>query len=184
MTRNRMYGSDVPFCEWMRSCEDLPSFSAQCGFVATDIDLLIHRYLMAVDGEGSRDIQAILHIEVKTRGSEVNASQRDTLWKQNCFNGAQIINGDYIRHFGVSVLKLSDTTPLDSEMQWGRFKPDGILFYRTITYKMLIGLFRFELHPDNFQPRPFRRHHKTRTIRTTVTEPLGFDTEAIVTQRS
>ena len=185
MTRSRLYGSDVPFCEWMRNCDNLPAFSMKCGFVVTDIDVLIHRYLMEIDGIGSRDIQAILHIEVKTRGGEPNASQRDTLWKQLCFNGVRIINGDYVRHFGVSVLKLSHTTPVDSEyMEWGRFNRDGILHYRVITITTLIRLFRFELHPDNFQPRPFRRHHKNHIITTMIAEPLRFESEAIVAQRS
>ncbi len=56
MTRSRMFGSDVPFCDWMRSNPELPSYSAShaIGFVATDVDVLVHRYLTKVDSIGTR----------------------------------------------------------------------------------------------------------------------------------
>lgn len=185
MTRLRIYGSDVPFCAWMRACRDLPSTSEVCGFVANDVDLFLHRYLVEIDKMGSREIQAMMYVEVKTRNGSPSSSQHDSLWKQNAFQGAKRLRGDYIRHFGVSILRLSGLTPDDSsEMRWGRFTNAGELCWREIGYSTLTALLRFELHPQSFEFRPFRRHHLKEIITTTVKVPLGFETEAIVCRTS
>ncbi len=68
MTRMRSYGQDLPFCDWLRHHEGLPAVSADCGFVATDVDLAIHRYLTEVSGSGTREVQNLMQLEVKTRG--------------------------------------------------------------------------------------------------------------------
>lgn len=185
MTRERIYGSDTPFCEWMRNCKDLPSYSQTCGFVALDNDLTIHRYLTEVDGQGTREIQALMHVEIKTRNGEPHPSQHDTLFKihKSCC-GFKGINNQMVVHYGVSILSLSGLTPDDSDsIRWGRFK--GVLLsYKTISRKQLIQLLRFEIHPDNLSRRPFRRHHKTSRVCAIVKTPLGFETEHVLTVRS
>ena len=45
-------------------------------------------------------------------------------------------------------------------------------------------LLRFEIHPDNFDPRPFRRRHKTQEIVEIETTPLGFEVEKLLIKRS
>jgi len=125
MTRSRMFGSDVPFCDWMRSNPELPSYSAShaIGFVATDVDVLVHRYLTSVDGVGSRQVQSLGQIEVKTHGGDIHKSQRDTLYKSHVFSeGTQTIAGQYCRHWGVACLFMSGTPSRPDETAAGRFE--------------------------------------------------------------
>src|SRR5262245_34604620 len=103
MIRQRMFGSDVPFMAWLRRQQkELPSYSANVGFVATDIDLFIHRYLTEIDSRGTREIQALMLIEVKTHSGLPSDSQRDTLAKVHacCPFRAVDYGGQTIRHFG------------------------------------------------------------------------------------
>lgn len=190
--RQRMFGSDTPFCAWLRRQQkELPSYSETCGFVASDNDVHIHRYMTEVDGRGTREIQALMFLEIKTRGGKVHDSQRDTLVKLHaCLGKCKIeFDGQAIRHFGVSFIFLSGTDPDDSEtIHWGRFDPrdesSRVIRGKKITKEKLLKLLRFELHPDNLEPRPFRRHHKTTQIVELVKTPLGFVCEEIVTKRS
>lgn len=185
MARDRMFGSDVPFCDWMRRNKDLPAFSNTCGFVATDVDLFIHRYLSAVDGKGTREIQAMMHLEVKTRGGVPSQSQLDTLYKIDACRRDASVDGQTIRHFGVSIVLLSGLTPDDSQIRWGRFVTvRRVPVYRPITPRQLIQLMRFDIHPDNFDSRPFRRHHCTRTIMQVVRTPLGFECDEAIVKSS
>lgn len=185
MTRIRYYGSDTPFCAWMRNCKELPSKSDTCGFVATDNDLTIHRYLVDVDGIGSREVRPLMQVEIKTRNGEPTYSQEETYRLLNEFRGSRLIGNVYVRYFGISVLSMSGTTPDNSEfMRWGRFSKKGQIIYREISRKQLINLFRFDIHPDNLRRRPFRRHHKTSEIITRIQTELGFEIDAIVVNRS
>lgn len=190
MTRYRVHGTDVPFCAWMRSRNELPSFSGTCGFVASDSDLYIHRYLTAIDGKGKREVQGLLFLELKTRGGEPHASQLDTLWKFHATmmtgRNVRIINDEILQNFGVAFLSLSDTTPDNSEsMRWGRFKGKFCAIrWTTIDVAQLLKLLRFEIHPDNLKERPFRRHHKDWKTMETVPTPLGFSVEIPVIRRS
>jgi hypothetical protein len=179
-----MFGSDAPFMAWLRSQEkELPSYSANVGFVATDVDLFIHRYLTGLqDAIGTRDIQALMMVEVKTRGGNVRDSQLDTLAKIHACCGMREVDyyGQILRHFGVSFLFLSGTTPDDSEqMTWGRFDTRKLdrqqIKSRPITKERLFELLRFDRHPDNFSNRTFRRHHLTGEIEQIVKAPLGFE---------
>lgn len=191
MVRQRFHGSDVDFCAWLRAQKDeLPSFSSYCGFVASDVDVFVHRYLTEVDGKGAtREIQGLMLLEVKTRGGDLSASQRDTLAKHNAFHDnrksfAKWLKCQMVRHFGVSLLFLSGTDPDNSSwMQWGRFREDKVV-RKNINRDQLFRLLRFELHPDNLQPRPFRFHHKTQEIVCVGKAPLGFEYEQIVIKRS
>lgn len=192
MTRERMYGSDTDFCAWMRACKELPSYSKDFGFVASDNDLTIHRYLTSKDAVGTREVQGIMQVEVKTRRGKPSGSQADTLSKLNLFSGDRTVCGVSVRFFGVFVLVLSGTSPDDStHMWWGaisrnKFTSDASQFsWQPIALSQLIEILRFDCHPRNISDKtPFRRHHQTRQFIETETMPLGFDAERVVTHRS
>lgn len=180
-TRNRIYGSDTPFCEWMRRQSDLPACSRDCGFVATDNDITIHRYLTQLrDSVGTRDIQALMYIEIKTRNGEPTKSQRDTLRKIHLFRGTKTYQGQHIRFWGYYILSMSGTDPDNSSIiRWGRFqsKEDDKIIWTQIDIETLKKLLRFDVHPDNFTRRPFRRHHTLdRLYILEERMPLGFIT--------
>lgn len=191
MTRKRIFGEDKPFCDWIRSQEDLDSES---GFVATDSDLIIHRYMTVCDKAGergtvqTREVQAMMLVEVKTRDGEPTDSQRDTLAKFNMFAGPKKTDSFYLRNMGVAFVSLSGTTPENSErIRWGRFlfndDPYKIL-WREITKNQLIDLLSFAIHPDNFCTNPFRRHHAKKEISAQEFTEMGFNVEVKVFRRS
>jgi len=167
MTRQRHFGNDTPFCAWMRAHPRLPSSGPVFGFTATDSDVVVHRYKAEVDGVGTRDMQAIMQIEVKTSMSQPKPSQLDTLMRLNMFRGDLAALGCRLRHYGVAVLVLEQTTPDDSEhMLWARY-PAGTceeaflggvrirwrdMVVRPINREQLVDLLRFELHPDTLAP--------------------------------
>lgn len=192
MVRERMFGSDNEFCAWMRACKELPSIAPDFGFVATDCDVIVHRYKTVSDSVGTREVQGIMQIEVKTRGGTPTASQIDTVSKINMFSGDKQSNGVCVRNFGVFFLALSGTTPDDSEwMLWAKFrdkKPGNNLNHlesNYITRQELIDILRFERHPRNLKDtKPFRRHHLTREFIEKVETPLGFSIEKPVIKRS
>lgn len=160
MTRERSFGSDVPFCRWMREQKELPSDSKDCGFVATDVDLMVHRYRTSINGVGTREFQKIMHIEIKTRQGLPSESQMDTLSKLNLFSGSrEDSEGHHIRHYGVFVLVLTATCPNSSSKMWWGYIPrkrivrdarDG-LCWRRISKPRLIKLLKFEIHPRTFK---------------------------------
>lgn len=191
MVRERSFGSDVEFCEWMRNCNDLPSYGKDFGFVATDTDLVVHRYLTSVDSIGTREVQGLMQIEVKTRMGKPQPSQMDTLSKLNLFADEKVVSGVYVRFFGVYILVLQNTTPDNSSHIWwvkipkGKFYSDPKLsVIKQIDRGCLIDILRFERHPDNLEKLPFRRHHKTQDIYVDELTPLGFTVERRITKRS
>lgn len=188
MIRARFFGSDPDFCAWLRrQKKELPSYSKNVGFVASDVDLIVHRYITDVDGLGTREIQATMMLEVKTRNGKPTYSQLQTLnlWHQTIYP-KKTVDEKIIRNFGVSILILSGTDPDNSEiMQWGRFNSStSSIYYRQINKSQLFKLLRFELHPENLTLHPFRRHHKTSEIRVIEQEPLGFHVEKTIKQVS
>jgi hypothetical protein len=169
----------------------LPSYSKDFGFVASDNDVTVHRYLTSVDGVGTREVQGIMQIEVKTRQGKPSESQMDTLSKLNLFSSEKVVSGVYVRFFGVFVLVLSHTSPDDSEFMWWCSIPKGLFIsdakkmkITSIDKATLIQLLRFELHPVSLVKKPFRRHHLTREILQVETTPLGFEVEKTITKRS
>ena len=191
MTRERMYGSDTEFCNWMRSCPELPSYSKDFGFVASDNDVTVHRYMTSVDSVGTREVQGIMQIEVKTRQGKPSPSQMDTLSKLNLFEGHKIINGVYVNFFGVFLLILSGTNPDDSSEIWWGSIPSKRFFsnpmdirWTLIDKQKLVRLLCFELHPINLTDKAFRRHHKTQEILAVEMTPLGFEVEKKLIKRS
>jgi hypothetical protein len=190
MIRNRIVGQDTPFSGWLRMQEkELPSKSEYYGFVATDNDYLIHCYQRPIDSIGSRDVQALMIVEVKCGNDRISFAQRQTLYYLNRF--ANIIKDPstdkIVRFFGVSFLIMSGTNPEDSKtIRWGRFaKNSDHIRFKDITKQQLIKLFRFDIHPDSLAPKPFRRHHQTKEIMVPVKLPLFNESiPAFILQRS
>lgn len=175
MTRCRSYGEDTPFSEWMRSNPRMPSYSSECGFVATDNDFTLHRYMVSRDAMGTRDIQPIMQLEVKTRCGVPSKSQQDTLWKRHMFRG-QRGSSPVIWNFGVYVLSMMDERPdTSAEMRWGAFTKSGSLRWTSIDLLQLEKLLLFEIDPENLKPQAFRRHHKTQENLVKTISPLGFE---------
>ena len=192
MTRDRMYGSDTDFCAWMRSCKELPSYGNNFGFVASDNDVTVHRYMTSIDSIGTREVQGIMQIEVKTRRGEPSESQLDTLSKLNLFCGDREVGGVAVRFFGVFVLVMSGTSAENSRRMWWGSIPKNkhicdskLLSWDVVSLQQLIALLRFDCHPRNIKDKtPFRRRHLTRQFVETETTLLGFDIEKITTLRS
>ena len=185
MTRDRMFGSDVPFCAWMRANKVLPSYSRDCGFVASDVDLFIHRYLVDLkDKQGSRDFQCLMTVELKTRLGVVHESQADTLWKLHKFRGqlakplwCEKRKHHYeLRNFGVYFLRMSGEDPKESGiMKWGRFDKDRpTIRWDDVDVDKLVRILRFDISPESLEGNWWRRHHKTQEIVTLEQQPLGF----------
>jgi hypothetical protein len=191
VTRQRMYGSDTEFCAWLRSCSELPSIGRDFGLSVSDNDVTLHRFMASVDGQGSREVQAIMQIEVKTRSGKPSFSQMDTLSKLNMFCGQKETRQGAVRFFGVFLLVLSGTSPDDSESIWWGVIPKGLhvtdaldLQWHFITREKLIEILRFDRHPRNLTSNPFRRHHKTYEVVEIETTPLGFECEKKIVKRS
>jgi hypothetical protein len=188
MTRDRMFGSDVPFMAWCRSCSLLPSSSQDCGWVQTDVDTFVHRYLTCVDKMGTREVQPMMEVEIKTRSGGLRDSQIDTYRKKH----ATIIpnlrwNGQTLVNYGVSFVCMDGTTPTDSTwIKWGRFRRTLAceIAWHEITLDQLIQLLRFDLNPDTLAANTFRRHHKTRSVVVCEETPLGFVAERHLVKRS
>ena len=190
MTKKRFFGEDSPFTKWVREHEKLDSDD---GFVVTDCDLLIHRYMTVCDkvnGRGTistREIQALMLLEVKSRGGMPSESQIDTFSKFNLFANHKKTDSFYIRNLGVSFLSLSGTWPGDSEkMLWGRFSktnPCEIVWKRIAT-EILVELLEFKIHPDSFCKNPFRRHHCKKEVYAIEQTDLGFEISRTVITRS
>jgi hypothetical protein len=188
VTRDRLFGSDVPFMQFVRQCDLLPSYSQDCGWVQTDVDSFIHRYLNRVDKQGTREVQCMMEIEVKTRQGNLTDSQIDTYRKKH----ATIIpflkwNRQLLFNYGVSFVRMDGTSPADSQwMKWGRFKRVCTfeIEWRDICLEQLISLLRFDLNPDTLLENKFRRHHKTSTVVVAEQTPLGFVAERDVVNRS
>jgi hypothetical protein len=191
MTRDRLFGSDIPLMAWCREkgkTGELPANSEDCGVVQTDVDSFWHRYKTCVDAISSRELQVFMEIEWKTRGGNLTASQEDTYRKKHATVIPRLkFFGQDLVHFGVSVVRLSGTRPDDSEwIKWGRFirgKQSGMV-WKDITVEQLLQLMRFDVHPDKFNKRPFRRHHKTERVKVVEKSALGFEVERELIHRS
>lgn len=191
MTRQRVYGSDTEFCAWIRNCEKLPSISKEFGMSVSDNDITLHRYLTEVDSVGTREIQALMQLEIKTRRGKPAFSQMDTLSKLNMFAGQKQTDSGLVRFFGVFLLVMSGTHPDNSERMWWGSIPQGLvtgdatkLVWTRIGVDELIEILRFDKHPTSLTRRPFRRHHLTKEVVEVVKMPLGFEVEQKVISRS
>ena len=156
--------------------------------------MVIHRYMTVVDSEGTRDIQSIMTLEVKTRGGSPSSSQADTLFKVHRTSYTpRLINvkGELVKNWGVSILSMSGTSPNDSEnLVWGRFRQDGSIDWgdrfgdRYIALNTLERLLSFEIGPDTREANPLRRHHITRTYTQRQRQALPFCVDVTLKVRS
>lgn len=191
MTRVRVHESDSPFGAWIRSRPDLDSVAQS--IVVTDVDFLIQRYRVEIDAQGSRDMNYLMHVEIKTRSAMPSPSQHETLWIQHQCVASKRKRLDLrgrrrdVWHFGVFVLSMPGERPDDGPyVEWCSFLMDGQFRRTKLKPDTLAKVLRFDLRPDN--PRqPFaraRRHHKTRNIVVEERTPLGFAVDRELTFRS
>lgn len=151
--------------------------SCRVGIVRFDLDILLHRYMFHTDKRGSRDIQAMMFIEVKTNGAVLTLAQRDTLsiLSQCLRNRRRNINSDKkglhlenhiplamayshvlrrkiaLRLFGGHLLQLSGKGLKSSSIiMWDGKRIDVETFWKLI---------RFELDPDSLRKLDLRRRY-------------------------
>lgn len=167
MTRTRIHGSDVPFCAWFRAQPDLESNDVGISF--SDVDVIIHRYKIEQFGIIDRQIQAMMNLEIKTRGwcpERQEPAQLDTFGKMDlCCRNTIEVQGknsiETIRHFGVFFLHMDGTNPDDStRFTWYHFEEQKSgknwrLIPHTITKDQIVQLARFELNPFSMTPMQF-----------------------------
>lgn len=172
MTIGRRNGAEeTAFGRWIRSHPDLDSIRERLS--VTDSDYWIHQYRAHSDKVGSRAVDSIMLVEVKTHSRGMPMAQRDTLHLVNQLlrlaNGRRDGRRRYVRLksskvgekrivrcFGVHLLVLSGDDPTNSdEILW-----DG----RRVDVDLLVALLRFERDPDHPQKAEFqfRRHHTSK----------------------
>jgi len=169
----RSHTAETAVERWIRNCRELDSI--QAGIARFDIDVLMHRYLTLRDKRGTRLVQAIMFLEIKTLGAELADAQQDTLGmlsqvlrnrRRNMYRDKRGRHlGDHsplasayshmmgrrvrLRMFGGHLLRLSGTSPTDSDwMTWDN---------KRINVHQLIALLRFDLDPDTLRPIDWRR---------------------------
>jgi len=180
---------ETPFGAWVRRQSEIES--RRTGLSVTDIDWCFHKFKTSVDRLGTREIQLMLMVELKTYNAEPSYAQLDDLYqlhqimatkkKVKRLNGAPVS----LWHFGVHVLSLPQTLPAHSyACRWGRFSDDGRLCWRSIPTAQLTSLLGFRMNPDTFTPLELRRHHASRAVITRVQTDLGFWVDTIVWKRS
>jgi len=143
MVRCRVYGEDKPFMKWVRENDRLPSQHADLCIAVTDVDFYVHNYMSG----GSRIVQNIMLVEVKSRGENLLVSQVDTLRKVSAIQSSDevVIGGNIVKGWGVSFVKLSGETPEDSKrIEFGRFDDSGKICFVEIDDRALTDILRFE----------------------------------------
>lgn len=171
--------AETGFERWFRNHPDLDS--QVIGVVRFDCDILLHRYKVINDKKAladgvPRDIQCIMFVEVKCRGKDVDAYQRDTLsmFSQMLRNRRRNRHSD--RHglhasehvppakiksqllgrkvavwaFGGHLLQLERDLPEEGWLLWD---------HRPIDVPTLLKLFRFEVDPDTLRKIDWRRRY-------------------------
>jgi len=159
---------ETSFGRWIRNHPGLDSIRQRLS--VTDSDYWIHQYRAHHDQVGSRAVDSIMLVELKTFGAELRYSQRDTLHLTNqllrmvCVkaNGKRRfvrLRGDtgevrLVRCFGVQQLVLSSDEPTSSrKILWNG---------QVISEEMLVDLLRFDRDPDSptkLMSAAPRRHH-------------------------
>jgi len=168
MTAKRRDGDESPFSRWIRAHPDLDSIKERLS--VSDCDYWIHQYRAHRDRVGSRAVDSIMLVELKTWCADVGYAQRDTLHlvhqllrlssvrpdgrrRHVRLNGPIAGERRIVRCFGVHTLRLSADRPDRSPLMFW----DG----RVIDERTLVELLSFVRDPDS--PMKFlstqRRHH-------------------------
>lgn len=173
------FPAETAFRRWMRAH---PSLDSGDGMAVCDADLWIHKW----KSHGTREVQCLMMVELKTHNAPMSMSQRDTLLFVNAclrnrrrtptnrklYGQAQQVplkmrshlsdRMVFMRLFGVHRLLLSGTDPENSAtIQWDR---------HFVSVDQLIKLLRFDLDPDTLKPLDLRRHHRVTKHRTLFDE--------------
>src|SRR3990167_368870 len=160
--------AESAFSSWVR---DHPQMDSANGHAVCDIDCDVQQII----SHKFKDVEVMMLIEIKTRGADLTASQRDTLamynqlvrnrratptkkvrWQSGTAPllaySTQKQRRVWVRMLGCHVLRLSGTSPGDSTwMKW-----DGQL----VDMRVLIGLLQGRLDPDTLAPLSARSHHR------------------------
>jgi hypothetical protein len=142
-----------------------------------DVDLVVVRYGTRRDRFGvDRSVQYVQLIEWKTHGTPVSTARLQVLrvlddvfrtsfptarergrFAAGHSRNWRRIGRSQVLLYGLHVLQLSGTHPENSEwMRWSSPGQPG----RLITLEQLIGLLRFDLHPDSLKPLDHRQHKR------------------------
>jgi len=157
VTTPRRDDKQEPWRAWIQENPRLDS--RRDGLSCTDSDLWVHRYEVKVDKVGTRELQHLMLIEVKTFGRPVPSAQADTFHlidqllrrRDRKYYRRQDGSKRWLRSWGVHTIILSAQDPTASDwMTW-----DG----KPITPMVFEELLRFERNPDTLKPRSDRRHH-------------------------
>lgn len=150
---------ETDFERWVRGHQQLQS---RDGIVRFDLDMLLHRYKTCSDGVGTREIQCMMFVEVKTFMADMSDAQRDTLGvlndllrnrrknihsnpRKQCGNltkvRSRMLQRDIrIALFGGHLLQMDSSDPDNSSrILWDR---------EQIAKDELIAVLRFENDPD------------------------------------
>ena len=164
MTRERTDGIDSPFSDWLRKEKSLDSVKQNLSI--TDADYWIHQYRETTDSCGTRGIESIMMIELKTNSASLPFAQRDTLKLINAgFHNAfydqagrvvtkkvQIDNKTrFVRFYGAFLLQIDTDRPDTSKtIKWHG---------KVISYQVLLNVLAFKRDPRTLNERDDKRHH-------------------------
>lgn len=183
MTTEQRDGLGSPFSQWIRAHPQLDSIKQRIG--VTDCDYWIHQYRAHSDRVGTRALDQLMLVELKTYFKDLPPSQRDTLHLVNQvmrlgsvlpngkrrylrLNGVNCGERRIVRCFGVHTLRLSRDRPDNStSILW-----DG----KVIDQATLVLILRYDRDPDYPQRLiSDRRHHTPGKV---ISLPLWVDEAA------
>ena len=172
---NNVHTIESGFARWMRNERELDSIRS--GIVTQDLDLIVHVYKSYIDRKYTREVQCLMFVEVKTYSAKPSPAQIDTLSimsqvlrnrRNNNHSKKKGLHAENhnpyakvlskitnrkidLRMFGGHLLQMSNDNPVESVLKWD---------YKEIDLKILIGLLKFELDPDNpYEKISIRRRH-------------------------
>lgn len=152
---------ETDFERWVREHPQLDSIKSD--LVRFDLDMLLHKYKTCIDGKGSRLIQCMMFVEIKTFMATPSPAQVDTLSMLNQVlrNRRPNVNSKTRRQtngqatkvwsklqrrnvtlklYGGHLLQLDGTSPVNSSKMFWDYQEIGLDF--------LLDLLRFERDPD------------------------------------
>jgi len=164
VTAIRRDRTESAFSAWLRSEPRLDSRSARLS--VQDVDFWIHKYRASRDTRGSRSVDHMMLLEVKTHGRRVDFAQRETLGLARRLLDSKFVFNDNervrttkltmnnevreVKFYGYFALELSEGCPLTSEtIRWHG---------RVIDLEVLIEVLDFARHPRTLRPLQDRRH--------------------------